>query len=115
MYSINDRNGQSIAKLCNNILFDREMTDVLGIVIGNCFFGASGVIVGKIFNDTVYLPKGEIIGQMIADPSFNNRNLKKEHMMKAWKILSQVKDHTIPWIKETKRWDSRSLLELLRI
>jgi hypothetical protein len=115
MYIISNKQGQAIAKLSNNILFDLEMNEVIGIVIGNCFFGSTGEIVGKIFNDTVYLTKGDIIGKLALDGQFKNKSLKKEHMVKAWTILSCIKDHTIPWIKESKRWDNRSLTECLGV
>jgi sporulation protein YlmC with PRC-barrel domain len=110
MYTILNQNGESVAYIQNMMIMDLNQEHVHGILIGDCFFGKKNHIIGKIFNKTVYLVNGEVVGKVIQNNSFKNIALKKANMQAAWDILSNIKDHTSPWIIETQKWSEKPLM-----
>lgn len=64
MYLIQDQNKETIAYIQNMMILDVQQEKVIGILIGDCFFGKNNKVVGKIFNQTAYLLNGEIIGKI---------------------------------------------------
>jgi len=52
----------------------------------------------------------EIAGKVVLNTAYKNIALKKMHMQAAWDILSNIKDHTSPWIVETKKWSTNPFL-----
>lgn len=113
MYIIVDQNGKKIAHISNMIILDAEREKVLGILIGDCFFGKSPKVVGKIFNSSTYLINGEIVGKVEQNKELKSSSIKKVQLLEAWDILSNIKEHTCDWIKETKKWSKKSLEEHL--
>lgn len=113
MYIIVDQEGKKIAHVNNMIILDAERENVLGILIGDCFFGKSPKVIGKIFNSTAYLVNGEIVGKVERNKELKSSSIKKAQLLEAWDILSNIKEHTSEWIKETKKWSKKSLLEHL--
>jgi methionyl-tRNA formyltransferase len=63
MQVIQNQEDQGIAFVRNNIIFRSGDEQVIGIKIGDCFFGKSPRVVGKIINGLIYTLEGEIIGQ----------------------------------------------------
>ncbi len=110
MYTILNQKGEAVATIQNMMIMDLNQEQVHGILIGDCFFGKQNHIIGKIINKTVYLLNGEIVGTVVLNSTFKNIALKKMHMQAAWDILSNIKDHTSPWIVESKNWASKPLL-----
>ncbi len=110
MYTILNQKGEAVAYIQNMMIMDLNQEQVHGILIGDCFFGKKNHIIGKIFNKTAYLVNGEIVGTIIQNTSFKNVALKKTHMQAAWDILSNIKDHTSPWIVEKKKWATNPML-----
>ncbi|MEN9371355.1 MAG: hypothetical protein RLZZ64_430 [Bacteroidota bacterium] len=113
MYIIKNKNEQVVAVIQNNIVFTPQDHLVVGILIGDCLYGKSFKMVGKIFNSTVYLLNGSIAGTVEANNAHNVRVIKKEHMVEAWAILSGVKEHTSQWIIEKKSWAQKGLIDYL--
>jgi len=113
MYVIKNKNEQVVAVIQNNIVFTSQDHLVVGILIGDCLYGKSFKMVGKIFNSTVYLLNGSIAGTVEANNTHNVRIIKKEHMVEAWAILSGVKEHTSQWIIEKKNWAQKGLIDYL--
>ena len=113
MYIIVDHVGKKIAHINNMIILDAERENVLGILIGDCFFGKGPKVVGKIFNSTAYLTNGEIVGKVERNKDPKSSSIKKAQLLDAWDILANIKEHTCEWIKETKKWSKKSLLEHL--
>jgi len=113
MYIIVDQEGKKIAHINNMIILDADREKVLGILIGDCFFGKSPKVIGKIFNSTAYLVNGEIVGKVERNKELKSSSIKKAQLLEAWDILSNIKEHTCEWIKETKKWSKKSLLEHL--
>lgn len=113
MYTILNEKGEEIATIQNMMILDTMLDGVLGILIGDCFFGKQKVVIGKIFNNTAYLINGEIVGKIQNNKEYKNINLKKAHMMEAWDLLSNIKEHTSEWIVETKKWSKQSLFDCL--
>ncbi len=109
MYIILNQVGEKIAYINNMIILDESKEKVLGILIGDCFFGKSTKVVGKIFNSTVYLVNGEIVGTVERNKEPKLSSVKKSHLLEAWDILSGVKEHTCEWIMESKKWSKKSL------
>jgi hypothetical protein len=95
------------------IILDAAQENVLGILIGDCFFGKSTKVVGKIFNSTAYLVNGELVGTVERNKDQKIVSIKKAQLLEAWDILSNTKEHTCEWIKESKKWSKKSLLEHL--
>ncbi len=109
MYIILNQEGEKIAHINNMIILDGSNEKVLGILIGDCFFGKSTKVVGKIFNSTAYLVNGEIVGKVERNKEQKASSIKKAQLLEAWDLLSNVKEHTCEWIKESKRWSKKSL------
>lgn len=110
MYTILNEQDEPVAYIQNMMIMDLSQEHVHGILIGDCFFGKKNHIIGKIFNDKAYLVNGEIVGKVILNKHYKNVALKKVHMQAAWDILSNIKDHTSPWIIETTKWSPKPLL-----
>lgn len=113
MYIILNQDGTKIAHINNMIILDVNKENVLGILIGDCFFGKSPKVVGKIFNSTAYLVNGEIVGKVERNEEPKENSIKKIQLLEAWDILSNIKEHTCEWIKESKKWSKKSLHEHL--
>lgn len=114
MYIVRNKVNDVVLVIQNNIVFSPTAHIVIGILIGDCLFGKSFKMVGKIFNSTVYLLNGNIAGKVEVDQTFKVRVIKKEHMIAAWSILSRVKDHTSQWIIEKKAWAPKDISEYLK-
>jgi len=110
MYTILNQKGEPVAYIQNMMIMDLNQEQVHGILIGDCFFGKQNHIIGKIFNNTAYLVNGETVGTVVRNTTFKNAALKKNHMQAAWDILSNIKDHTSPWIVEKNTWAAKPLL-----
>ena len=113
MYTILNQKGEKVAHIQNMMIMDLTQEQVLGILIGDCFFGKKNNVIGKIFNKTAYLITGEIVGKIINNEEYKNVSLKKSQMQAAWDILSNIKEHTSTWIVETNKWSNRLLLDHL--
>lgn len=113
MYIILNQDGTKIAHINNMIILDVNKENVLGILIGDCFFGKSPKVVGKIFNSTAYLVNGEIVGKVERNKEPKIESIKKAQLLEAWDLLANIKEHTCDWIKETKKWSIKSLQEHL--
>lgn len=110
MYSILNQKGEKVAHIQNMMIVDLSGETVLGILIGDCFFGRKNNVIGKIFNKTAYLINGEIVGKVVENTDYKNLALKKAQMQAAWEILSNIKEHTSTWIIETNKWAAKPLL-----
>jgi hypothetical protein len=110
MYTILNQKGEAVAYIQNMMIMDLNQEHVLGILIGDCFFGKKDHMIGKIFNKTAYLLNGEIVGKVIQNEEYKNVALKKGNMQAAWEILSNIKNHTSPWIEETSKWSEKPLM-----
>ena len=113
MQVIQNQENQRIAFIRNNIIFKEGDEQVIGIKIGDCFFGKSPRVVGKIINGLIYTLEGEIIGQSMHYAAPNEKFATKEQLTEAWAILSSIDDHACPWITITENWSARPLHEHL--
>jgi hypothetical protein len=113
MYVIKNKLNEVVAVVKNNIVFTAQDHTVVGILIGDCLYGKSYKMVGKIFNSTVYLLNGNIAGIVEASTAYKVKVIKKEHMVDAWAILTGVKEHTSQWITEKKTWAQKGLIDFL--
>ena len=113
MYIIVDQEGKKIAHINNMIILDANRENVLGILIGDCFFGKSPKVIGKIFNSSAYLTNGEIVGKVERNKELKSSSIKKAQLLEAWDILSNIKEHTCEWIKESKKWSKKSFQQHL--
>jgi hypothetical protein len=114
MYIIKNKSEDVVAVIQNNIVFSIEDQAVIGILIGDCLYGKSFKMVGKIFNSTVYLLNGQMAGKVEVGQAHKIKVIRKEHMVEAWAILSGVKEHTSQWIIEKKTWAVKELFEYLQ-
>ncbi len=51
MNTIVNKEGKVIAYLYQNVILDIEKKKVLGVLLGNCFFGKSKAPLGKFFKE----------------------------------------------------------------
>lgn len=109
MYIIRNKGLDIVAVIQNNIIFSPTDYHVIGIIIGDCIYGKSHKMVGKIFNSTVYLLNGQIAGKVEVNQTYRLKIIKKEHMVDAWSILSGVKEHTTQWIIEKSNWSNKEI------
>jgi len=113
MYIIENKEGETIARIHNMIILDASLEQVMGIIIGDCFFGRDNKVVGKIFNSIAYLTNGEIVGKLAMKKKPDSITIKKAQLLLAWDILSNIKEHTCAWIDETTKWSNKSLKDVL--
>ena len=113
MYILLNKEREPIAYIENMMLLDATTKKVIGIIIGDCFFGKKEQVIGKIFNEHAYLVSGEIIAFVIRNPIYVSTSPTKEQMEVAWDILAGITKHTSDWIIEKNTWATISLLESL--
>jgi len=113
MYIVLDSQNAPVALLENMMILDYNNKTVIGIIIGDCFFGKKNHVIGKIFKEQVYLLSGEIIGKVKLNDNYVTTAPTKEQVAAAWDILSGISKHTSDWITETNKWASISFKESL--
>lgn len=113
MQIIKNQSGKDVAFIRNNIIFSSD-EQVIGIKIGDCCFGMSPSVIGKIINGYIYTVDGEIIGQCHQYAAPNERFATKEQLAAAWKILSGINEHACPWIIKSENWSGREIKEHLK-
>ena len=104
MYLIQNQNKETVAYIENMMILDHQHEHVIGILIGDCFFGRNKKVVGKIFNQTAYLLNGELVGKIELNKEYKSSSIKKSLMLEAWDILMSISEHTAAWIEVTKKW-----------
>jgi hypothetical protein len=113
MYIVIDPQNAPVALLENMMILDYNDKTVIGIIIGDCFFGKKNHVIGKIFKEQAYLLSGEIIGKVKLNDNYVTTAPTKEQVAAAWDILSGISKHTSDWITETNKWASISFKESL--
>ena len=113
MYIVLDSQNAPVALLENMMILDYNNKTVIGIIIGDCFFGKKNHVIGKIFNDYAYLVSGEIIGKVVRNDNYSSKAPTKEQVAAAWEILTGISKHTSDWITEKNKWATISLQESL--
>jgi hypothetical protein len=113
MYIVLDSQNAPVALLENMMILDYNDKTVIGIIIGDCFFGKKNHVIGKIFKEQAYLVSGEIIGKVKLNDNYVTTAPSKEQVAAAWNILSGISKHTSDWITETNKWASISFQDSL--
>ena len=113
MYILLNEESEPIAYIENMMILDATKHSVIGIIIGDCFFGKKDHVIGKIFKDHAYLVNGEIVASVVRNPNYISTAPTNEQVAAAWEILSQITKHTSDWIIEKNKWASISLEESL--
>ncbi len=114
MYKILNQEKETVAYIQNMMILDKKKDKVIGLLIGDCFFGNDNKVIGKIIDQTVYLINGEIVGKVEMNKEKRDPAPKKGLMLEAWDILSNIKSHTSDWITISKKWSKKSLFEVLK-
>lgn len=115
MNSIVDKEGNIIAYLYQNVIVDTNKEKVLGVILGNCFFGKSREPLGKFFNDTFRKKNGKIIARLGQKYTRDDFPENDYHLIKdAWNSLLEIKDHICIWIEEKKEWTKKDFVEFLQ-
>ncbi len=108
MNSIINKEGEIIAYLYQNVIIDTKKEKVLGVILGNCFFGKSKAPLGKFFDNAFRKKNGKIVaklGKKFTKDEFPENNF---HLINdAWKSLNDIKDHVCLWIEESKEWATK--------
>ena len=113
MYKILNQESETVAYIQNMMILNKKREKVIGLVIGDCFFGKKDHVIGKIFKDYAYLLSGEIVASVVRNPNYISTAPTKEQTAAAWEILSKINKHTSDWIVEKNKWASISLEESL--
>ena len=115
MYLLVNQKNETVAYVQNMMILDATQEHVIGILIGDCFFGKKEhKLVGKIFNQTAYLVNGEIAAKLVLNKDYKSASIKKSLMNEAWDILMNITEHTSTWINESKNWIKLSLIDHLK-
>lgn len=114
MYKILDQDKETVAYIQNMMILNKKREKVIGLIIGDCFFGQDNKVIGKIIDQKVYLLNGEIVGTVEVNKYKKEPGLKKGLMLEAWEILSNIKSHTSEWITISKKWSKKSFVEVLK-
>jgi hypothetical protein len=113
MYKVLNQDNETVAYIQNMMILNKKREKVIGLVIGDCFFGNDNKVIGKIIDHKVYLVNGDIIGTIEINKDKKEPELKKGLILEAWEILSNVKSHTTDWITISKKWSKKSFIEVL--
>lgn len=112
MTTLLDRNGKLCAYIYNNKILLADTMAVAGVMLGDCVFGLSGEVKGKIFDRILYAASGEIVANEIeikSTPEFDAIAV----LFQGWNILEKITDHECPWITPKKKWTALSIAEFL--
>ena len=113
MYILLNNQKEPIAFIENMMILNATKQSVIGIIIGDCFFGKKDHVIGKIFKDHAYLVSGEIVASVVRNSNYVSTAPTKEQTAAAWEILSKISTHTSNWIVEKNTWASTSLEDSL--
>jgi len=113
MYKVLNQDNETVAYLQNMMILNKKREKVIGLVIGDCFFGNDDKVIGKIIDHKAYLVNGDIIGTIETNKDKKEPELKKGLILEAWEILSNIKSHTTDWITISKKWSKKSFIEVL--
>lgn len=114
MYLIKNKEKEVVAYIQNMMILDASHKHVVGILIGDCFFGKNNKVIGKIIKQTAYLLSGEIVGKIEVNNEKEDFNIKKKLMLEAWDILMNIKEHTADWITESSKWSKVDFIKHLK-
>ena len=113
MYKILNQEKETVAYIQNMMILNKKREKVIGLVIGDCFFGNDNKVIGKIIDQKVYLLNGDIIGIIETNKDKKESEPKKGLLLEAWDILGNIKSHTSDWITISKKWSKKSFVEVL--
>ena len=113
MYKILNQEKETVAYIQNMMILNKKREKVIGLVIGDCFFGNDNKVIGKIIDQKVYLLNGDIIGIIETNKDKKESEPKKGLLLEAWDILGNIKSHTSDWITISKKWSKKSFIEVL--
>ena len=113
MYKILNQEKETVAYIQNMMILNKKREKVIGLVIGDCFFGNDNKVIGKIIDQKVYLLNGDIIGIIETNKDKKESEPKKGLLLEAWDILGNIKSHTADWITISKKWSKKSFIEVL--
>ena len=113
MYKILNQEKETVAYIQNMMILNKKREKVIGLVIGDCFFGNDNKVIGKIIDQKVYLLNGDIIGIVETNKDKKESEPKKGLLLEAWDILGNIKSHTSDWITISKKWSKKSFIEVL--
>jgi hypothetical protein len=113
MYKVLNQDNETVAYIQNMMILNKKREKVIGLVIGDCFFGNDNKVIGKIIDQKAYLVNGDIIGSIETNKDKKEPEPKKGLILEAWDILSNIKSHTSDWITISKKWSKKSFIEVL--
>ena len=113
MYKVLNQDNETVAYIQNMMILNKKREKVIGLVIGDCFFGNDNKVIGKIIDKKAYLVNGDIIATIETNKDKKEPEPKKGLILEAWDILSNIKSHTSDWITISKKWSKKSFIEVL--
>jgi hypothetical protein len=114
MHQLLYKDGTPAAYLVNNTILNIHLTEVIGLVLGNCVFGKNASVVGKLFKQFLRTDTGEKVAAL--QPILTPLALKitdTQLAQQSWQIIQKIQTHTCGWIEEKDAWKAVDMESLL--
>jgi hypothetical protein len=109
-----DEQGNTVAYLYKKAIVDKTLSNVLGIVLGNCLFTKSQEPVGRFFNDALHDEKGNIIAKLKHEHQAEHHLNTTDIRNGAWDIMMHIKDYVCAWLPASKSWSDENVETFLQ-
>lgn len=113
MYIVENQTKNKLALIHRNMILNTAGDKVLGIAVGDCLFNTHSKVFGKIIQSNAYDLKGSIIGNIVLSNPVSSLSLSQDQINHSWEILTNIKEHTCPWIEITTEWSMLSFPDYL--
>ena len=92
MYKILNQEKETVAYIQNMMILNKKREKVIGLVIGDCFFGNDNKVIGKIIDPPPPLLNGDIIGTIETNKDKKESEPKKGHGRRNFLLLCEKMD-----------------------
>lgn len=113
MLQICNQAGMAEAYVVKNIIVNKENSNAIGVVLGNCVFNKQGSFIGKTMKHFIYNKQGEIVGKLSLNSLDQDATNSSKIVTQGWSIVELIKDHGSSWIENKEQWSAVSISDVL--